>query len=45
VTFTKDTAKKTDQSDRKVRRAATRGENVKVLSDILGTCLDHSKGA
>jgi hypothetical protein len=43
VTFTKDTAKKTDQSDRKVRCDATRGENVKVLCDILGTCLDQGK--
>src|SRR5262249_55551949 len=39
--FTKDVAKKTDQSERKVRRDATRAKNVKVLDQIAGTCLDE----
>jgi ParB-like chromosome segregation protein Spo0J len=41
--FTKETAKKTGQSERKVRRDAGRGKNVKVLADVVGTCLDQGK--
>ena len=41
--FTEDTAGKTGQSERSVQRDAARGENVKVLPDIVGTSLD--KGA
>jgi ParB-like chromosome segregation protein Spo0J len=38
--FTKETAKATGQSERKVRRDAARGNNVKVLADVVGTSLD-----
>jgi len=40
VTFTKKTAKKTRQSERKVQLEAHRAEKVVVLSDIVGTSLD-----
>jgi N6-adenosine-specific RNA methylase IME4/ParB-like chromosome segregation protein Spo0J len=43
ATFAKETAKTTGQSDRKVRRDAGRGKNVKVLADVVGTCLDQGK--
>jgi hypothetical protein len=43
ATFTKKTAKKTRQSERKVQLEAHRAEKVVVLSDIVGTSLD--KGA
>jgi ParB/RepB/Spo0J family partition protein len=43
VTFTKKTAKKTRQSERKVQLEAHRAEKVVVLADIVGTSLD--KGA
>ena len=39
--FTKDTAGKTGQSERSVQRDASRGENVAVLPDIVGTSLDQ----
>jgi hypothetical protein len=41
--FTKETARKTGQSERRVRRDATRGKKVKVLADITGTCLDKGE--
>jgi ParB/RepB/Spo0J family partition protein len=41
--FTKDVAKKTGQSERKVRRDATRAKKVVVLPDIIGTSLDQGE--
>jgi hypothetical protein len=41
--FVTDTAKKSGQSERKVRRDATRGKRVKVLDQIVGTCLDKGE--
>ena len=38
--FTKDAAKKTGQSERKIRRDAQRGKDCVVLDDIAGTSLD-----
>ena len=40
ASFQEDTANKTQQSTRKVRRDATRAKTVAVLADITGTCLD-----
>jgi ParB-like nuclease domain len=40
ASFVKDTAEKTGQSKRSIERNTTRGKNVTVLSQILGTCLD-----
>jgi ParB-like chromosome segregation protein Spo0J len=39
--FTKETARKTRQSERSIRRDATRGENIAVLADIVDTSLDQ----
>ena len=39
--FAEDTSKKTGQSKRAVQRDAARGRKVKVLPDIIGTCLDN----
>jgi hypothetical protein len=41
--FTKETAKQTGQSERKVRRDVGRGNKVVVLTEIMGTCLDQGK--
>src|SRR5205807_1238738 len=38
--FTKDTMRKTGQSERTVQRDATRSDRVKVLPDIINTSLD-----
>jgi ParB family chromosome partitioning protein len=38
--FAEETSKKTGQSKRAVQRDAARGKKVKVLSKIIGTCLD-----
>src|SRR5262249_32862809 len=41
--FTKDAAKKTGQSERKLQRDVTRAKKVAVLPDIVGTSLDHGQ--
>jgi hypothetical protein len=41
--FTTETAKKTGTSERQVQRDAARGKSVKVLAEVMGTCLDTGK--
>jgi hypothetical protein len=43
LTFVKETAKKTGKGRSTVARNTTRGKNVTVLTDIMGTCLDSGK--
>jgi hypothetical protein len=41
ASFAEETSKKTGQSRRAVQRDAARGKKVKVLTEIIGTCLDN----